>query len=313
MLKKHSYLILSSILIILIISWFLLISDGNYGTTLFFSIPASIGFVIGYLQKYHGMTDTKLKVIIKGFFKIMLIVFAIAGILILIGMEGAICILMAYPFLVIPMFVAYVLGAFIGKVDGKNNINSILFIVILNPTTYIYDNYTEPINNIVKTEIIINTSAENIWKNLTSQIAFKDKANLLFEKGVTCPSFIEFDKANLNYSCRTNNDTIKLKIIEFVHNEKIKFILEKQTIPMKEITPYKSIDAKHLHNYFNINYGEITLSKIGSEKTKIVSTTSYNYKIAPKWYWELWSNYIINEMHLHVLNSIKNKYDFKEY
>ena len=87
-------------------------------------------------------------------------------------------------------------------------------------------------------------------------------------------------------------------------NKTIKFKLRQQTIPMKEISPYDSINAKHLHNYFNVNYGEITLIPISKNKTKLLATTSYNYKIAPKWYWKIWSNYIIDEMHLHVLKSL---------
>ena len=65
----------------------------------------------------------------------------------------------------------------------------------------------------------------------------------------------------LGYSCQTNNDDLQLNINEFIENKKVKFSLENQTVPMKEITPYKDIDAKHLHDYFIVKYGEITFRK----------------------------------------------------
>ena len=304
--KNHKYLI-TTLVIVLITLWILLIIEGDYGNTLFFAIPASIGFLIGYRQRYKNEYDERFKKIILGLIITMLVVAGLSGLLILIGIEGAICILMAYPFLVLPMFFAYLIGIAIGKSDSKNKMNSFYFILLLNPVTYIYDSYQTPIKDEVKTELIINKPVESIWKNLTTEIKFKKTNNFLFEKGITYPKsiYLNNNQGIKTYDCYTNNDTISLRIDELIIDKKVKFHLNRQTIPMKELSPYDEVKAEHLHNYFKVNYGEIILEPINKTKTKMIAITSYEYQIAPKWYWQLWSNQIINKMHLHVLESFK--------
>jgi hypothetical protein len=308
--KKHLYFVITLSIIGLVAFWFGLIDDGNYGTTLFFTIPGSISFLIGYLKKYEGLQNSRIKKGLLAFFKINLIILILSGVLIAIGLEGAICILMAYPFLVLPMTASYLLGLFIGNADKNIKRNALIILLVINPSTYIFDSYTNPIKEEITSELIINTSKENIWKSLSTKIGFTNKPNILFQKGVSYPRSIEFNntKEALSYFCITNNDTINLKITEFKNNDHVTFKPEKQTLPMKELSPYKSIDAEHLHNYFYVHYGKIKLESIAFNKTKIIAKTSYSYKIAPKWYWKLWSNYIIDEMQMHVLNSIKNEH-----
>ncbi|MFT4805389.1 MAG: hypothetical protein ACI9YE_002605, partial [Psychroserpens sp.] len=302
---KHKYLLITIVIVLLIAFWFSLIEDGNYGATLFFTIPSSIAFLIGYSKTFEGNSLNKIKKGLKGFLTIIFAIALFSGLLILIGLEGAICVLMAYPFLVIPMTIAYIIGLFIGNADRNTKRNSLVLIIMMNPTTYIYDSYTEPIINEITTELIVNVPKENIWHDLSSEIVFENTPKLFFQKGISYPKSITFNKTNskLSYLCITNNDTINLDILKFETNSQVTFKLREQTIPMRELTPYDSIDAEHLHNYFFVNYGQIRLEDMGENSTKIIAKTSYSYKISPKWYWKLWSNYTINEMQLHVLNS----------
>ncbi|BAO74818.1 hypothetical protein [Winogradskyella sp. PG-2] len=309
-LKKHKYLVITLVIIFLTALWFSLLENGNYGTTLFFTIPGTIAFLIGYSRSFNGGLTKTIKKGLKGFILIMLLFAVFCGFLIAIGLEGAICVLMAYPFLVIPMTITYTIGLGIGNADKNLKRNSIILIVLMNPTTYIYDSYTEPIKEEVITELIVNVSKEKIWNDLSNEIVFEKTPMLLFEKGISYPKSIQLDDNKHSYLCITNNDTINLDIINFKANSQVTFKPREQTIPMRELTPYDSIDAEHLHNYFFVNYGQITLKPLDINTTKIIAKTSYNYKIAPKWYWKLWSNYTINEMQLHVLNSINDKYDY---
>ncbi len=309
LLKKHPYL-LTTLVVLLVIIWFVLIEKGEYGAALFFAIPSTITFLIGYDRKYTDAPNSKLKSGLYAFLKVNAIILMLSGLLIAIGLEGFICVIMAYPFLVIPMTISYMLGLFIANADKSTQRNSLIFLVIFNPTTYIYDSYTVPIQEEVTSEVIINTYKDAIWNDLSTEITFTNTTNRLFKEGISYPKSIALKKKNneLNYNCITNNDTIVLEITEFKNNKSITFKPKEQTIPMRELSPYNSIDAKHLHNYFFVHFGKIQLEDIGNNLTKIKATTSYSYKIAPKWYWKLWSNYIIDQMQLHVLNSIKSKY-----
>lgn len=306
--KKNKFILITLFIFILSIVWFNLVSNGNYGTTLFFTIPNTISFLVGYVKKReNNLSNSKLKIGLRVFLIANLIILILCGILLLLGFEGVICILMAYPFLVIPMTLSFLLGAFIGHADGGIKRNALIALIIVNPCSYIFDAYSQPINQEVRTELIIFASKKDIWNNLTNEIKFSNTPQILFDKGVSYPKSIKFRRNNdiPYYECITNNDTIHLNISEVKKNNLISFVPSEQTIPMRELTPYNRIDAKHLNDYFYIHHGKIQLSAIDDDSTKITATTSYSYKIAPKWYWKLWSNYIINEMHTHVLNSVK--------
>lgn len=306
-LKKHLYLLLTIFATVIVVSWFILISNGDYGITMFFTIPISLGFALGYFKEFK---DTSVKKILLFVLKFTLGLIILSVVLIVFGMEGAICIIMAIPFIAVAMFIGYAIGLLIGNLDRKRYLSSVFLVLLfVNPASFIFDQYVKPIQQTVSTEIVINSSQEEVWKLLSSKITFNQPEFLIFQKGVSYPKSIELAQKNGNpiYQCITNNDVLELNISEFSPNRKVKFSLAEQTVPMKEVSPYDEIDAKHLHDYFIVNFGEISLEKLGENKTKIIAKTDYSYKIAPKWYWKKWSNYILDKMQFQVLNSIKNQ------
>ncbi len=305
--KQYLYLSLFLTVVLMVVIWFFLVSKGEYGVTMFFTIPVSIGFIIGYVKYFK---EVGLMNILKTILKIVLGLAIFSLILIAAGAEGAICIIMAIPFIGFAMFVGFTIGFIISVLDEKRHTGSVIvFILFINPASYIFDTYTKPIEETVTTEIMVNSSNDKVWKLLNTKINFSTPDFILFEKGVSYPKNITLINKNgkLGYSCQTNNDQLQLNIDEFIKNKKIKFSLENQTVPMKELTPYQEIDAKHLHDYFIVKYGEITLDKLSENKTKITARTQYSYKIAPQWYWKKWSGYIIDKMQSHVLQSIKTQ------
>lgn len=305
--EKHLYLLVFTIIALIIIAWFLLIENGSYGITLFLTIPITIGFIIGYLSCFKDFSITKI-LSIAG--KIAGGLVIISVILIVCGIEGAICILMALPFIAFAILAGYSVGLILGNLDKARYTGSvILFFLIINPASYIFDTYAEPIQDTVTTEMIVNAPSDKVWQLLSTEIRFSKPDFVLFEKGVSYPQSIKLTQHNGKpvYTCTTNNDKINLNIDEFTDNKKVKFSLENQTVPMKEVSPYDEIDARHLHDYFIVDYGEISLGKLPENKTKIIAKTQYSYKIAPEWYWKKWSGYILDKMQGHVLNSIKNQ------
>ncbi|WP_336703436.1 hypothetical protein [Chryseobacterium indologenes] len=306
-LKRYLYLSLFLTVVLIVAVWFFLVAKGEYGVTMFLTIPVSIGFIIGYVKYFKKIG---LMNVLKTILKIVLGLVIFSLILIGAGVEGAICIIMAIPFIGFAMFVGFNIGFIIGVFDEKRHAGSVIvFILFINPASYIFDTYTKPIEETITTEMIVNSSNEKVWKLLNTQINFDTPDFILFEKGVSYPKNIKLvnDNGKLGYSCQTNNDELQLNINEFIENKKVKFFLENQTVPMKEITPYQNIDAKHLHDYFIVKYGEITLDKLSENRTKIIAKTKYSYKIAPTWYWKNWSGYIIDKMQNHVLQSIKTQ------
>ncbi|PIF46561.1 hypothetical protein CLU96_3599 [Chryseobacterium sp. 52] len=305
--QKHLYLLIFIFISLIVAAWFLMVQNGEYGITMFFTIPISIGLIIGYIKYFREIEVWKICLTIL---KIIIGLFVFSLILIGIGLEGAICIIMAIPFIAFAMLVGFMIGSVIGGLDKRRYTGSVfLFLLVINPASYIFDQNSEPIRDTVTTEIIVNSSSDTVWKLLSTSILFNKPDFILFEKGVSYPKSIQLinNKGNLIYQCETNNDDINLNIDEYIENKKVRFSLENQTVPMKEVSPYEEMDARHLHDYFIVDYGEISLQKLSENKTKIIAKTQYSYKIAPKWYWKKWSNYILDRMQGQVLNSIKQQ------
>ena len=74
--------------------------------------------------------------------------------------------------------------------------------------------------------------------------------------------------------------------------------------PMQEYSPYRYIDPPHLHETFVSRHGRFRLLEKDG-KVVLEGTTWYYQRIAPDWYWHLFSDRIIHQIHLRVLEQIK--------
>ncbi len=296
----HLFLFIQVIGLIICVPAFLYI--GDYGWTLFTVIPASIGLTIGTYTK--GFQNGSF---LRGFGITLSIIFVLSTLLLVCGFEGAICILMALGLIAIPALLGMCVGYFIRK---AHRIGILVFIFILNSSSYVYDRNDE--SKIISTaseSIVINTSREKVWNVLTHPVYFSLNTNLFFKAGVSFPLSMKIEKNDLKecfLCCNFNNGYTKLKIERFDTLKSIRFSFTDHVIPMKELTFYQSIDAPHLNEgYFIPAYGEFELESISSNQCRIIARTAYSYKITPAFYWRWWADYLVNRMHQNVLNDLK--------
>ena len=81
---------------------------------------------------------------------------------------------------------------------------------------------------------------------------------------------------------------------------------------MKELS-FWDVDAPHLHDYFVSKKGQFKLIKISDNETLLEGTTWYSNKIKPNFYWNIWSDYIVHEIHNRVLTHIKQTSEKNDY
>ena len=72
---------------------------------------------------------------------------------------------------------------------------------------------------------------------------------------------------------------------------------------MIETSPYEHLHAAHL-DYLRSQRGQFRLFEMNG-KTIVEGTTFYTHDIAPDIYWKLFSDEIIHQIHMRVLNHIK--------
>ena len=81
---------------------------------------------------------------------------------------------------------------------------------------------------------------------------------------------------------------------------------------MKEWSPFGDIFPAHIDNYLVSKGGEFRITNLGNGKSKLVGTTWYSHKIAPEFYWRLWSDFILHRIHTRVLTHIKERSELKK-
>jgi hypothetical protein len=301
---RKGWLLFSLLFFLMFFVLFLFIlNSGEYGFALFIGIPCIMGYTTGFFVPDNGSYR-----LLKNIGLSILVIAAISGLLILLGAEGAICILMALGILVVPVYVGVVIGRATKSFSTNKKTYSVCLIVLLAPVLYLHDLYSSAhIDSSVSTSVSINASPSSVWTTINNRVNFGKSKYPLLNAGVSYPLSMEMQRVGTNCMlvCPTSNDTSRLLVTRLVPNRLLTFKHEGALLPMKELTLYNTFDMPHLHDYFKHEYGEFSLVVNTDGTTRLTATTKYTYDIAPGFYWKFWTEGLISQMHHQVLQKIK--------
>lgn len=274
---------------------------GEYGIALFILTPLFIGAAPVILYGYKKQTTKKeawhTGLLTLGVFSLGLLVFAF---------EGLICIVMAAP-LTIPLSIA---GSYLGFVlinnSQKKSIASILILISLIPLTAFIEKETEPKLSPVVTSVIIDADRETVWNNVIAFPELDSPSEFIFKAGIAYPTNATIDGSgvgSIRY-CNFSTGSFIEPITVWEQPKVLEFNVKEQPKPMKEVSLWE-VNAPHLNDYFVSERGRFELIELQNGKTKLVGTTWYSSNIKPRFYWRLWSDYIVHNIHKRVLQHIK--------
>lgn len=287
--------------LVLVLIFIFKLVTGDYGFALFCALPFSVGLTVGaYTIRF------KTKRLLRGTLITLLVVGGLSVLLIATGLDGAICVILALGVIVLPALLGMAIGYWIRK---AHRVYLVLFVVFLNSSFITYDYVDETQIESTATEVVtINAPKEKIWQVLTNGVRFHPNTNMFFKAGVSYPTSMKLSyttSSNCYLVCTLNNGSASLEVEKIDSLKSIRFSIPEGTQSMKELSPYDSIHAAHLEGYFKASYGEFRIEEISPSECHLIASTSYNYKITPAFYWEWWTDYLVNTMHRHVLNDIK--------
>jgi hypothetical protein len=78
---------------------------------------------------------------------------------------------------------------------------------------------------------------------------------------------------------------------------------------MTELSPYNDVHPPHLHGYLQSKRGEFRLIALDGNRTRLEGRTWYTFEMYPQWYWTAWSDLMIHQIHLRVLEHIQRLSD----
>ena len=276
----------------------------SYGIAIFLVLPFFIGALTTILlKKKHLENYTLTKAVFTGFTNIIVISLAI----LFVGIEGLICIVMASPILLLFVFIGSAIAGTYVKSEQNTNAVILFFSVSILGLSFAERDKTPSLSE-VKTSIIINAPIETVWENVVVFPQLDEPTEILFKAGIAYPinATIEGEGDGAIRYCNFTTGSFVEPITTWNAPTHLAFDVLEQPEPMKEIS-YWNFDAAHLHDYFVSKNGEFRLKKIDENTTELTGTTWYTHKIYPEFYWRIWSDEIIHQIHNRVLTHIKKE------
>lgn len=277
----------------------------GYGVSLFVGTPLIIGTLTAYIYNREGMKTfgatlwaTSLTLILTG------------GGLLLLAMEGAICIAMAVP-IAVPLAA---IGAFIGRETATRwnpravtpNVFAIIGLFPLMASIEAAVPY-EREAHVVLTTVEVNAPPEAIWPYLIEFPDLQEPEEWFFKLGIAHPLRARLEGRGVGAVryCQFSTGDFVEPITTWDEPNRLAFDVQFQPLPMKELSPYEQIHAPHLDGFVRSEKGEFRLVRLENGKTRLEGRTWYKANIKPAAYWEIYSDYFIHEIHIRVLNHIK--------
>jgi uncharacterized membrane protein YhaH (DUF805 family) len=280
---------------------------GAYGWSLFVALPFCLGLFSVLLHSYHGPRSYGTSIGVA-----LLPVALLGGVLLMVALEGLICILMAAPLALGLAALGGSLGYFIqGNYWGARTGSAMLSIVFLVlPASFGIEHAAAPQapRFEVRTSIEIKASPQEVWKQMVAFAEIPAPKEMLFRAGITDPIRAEMTGHGVGAvrHCVFSTGAFVEPIEIWDEPRLLKFGVTASPAPLNELTPYGHIEPRHLHGYFDSEEGQFLLTPLPGGGTRLEGTTWYRHAMWPAAYWHLWSDYIIHRIHLRVLNHIRD-------
>jgi uncharacterized membrane protein YhaH (DUF805 family) len=279
---------------------------GAYGWGLFVALPFCLGLFSVLIYSYHAPRD------FMDCMTVSLLPVAILGcVLLLVAIEGLICILMAAPIAGVLAF----LGGFLGYVIQarywwRREAPAILSVVLLVVPGFFGMERAAglvPETFRVQTAIEVNAPPEKVWDQVVAFAEIPPPKEMLFRAGIAYPIRAEISGHGVGAvrHCIFSTGPFVEPIEIWDEPRLLKFDVTANPTPLQEWTSYAHIEPPHLHGFFVSEQGQFLLTALPVGRTRLEGTTWYRHSMWPAAYWHLWSDYIIHSIHLRVLRHIK--------
>ena len=265
---------------------------GNSGVLVFSEfviIPIIMGIICSWYWKDLKLTSRGLS--LNAIYNSFLAIFFSAVFL----KEGIICLIIVSPLI----FGFMCLGAFIGrKMFEKNNNELKVSIIVLLLFVFIVDSVSEHhYENEVSDQIVINAPLFKVWKNVVAFKPIKQKNSYwLFRIGMPSPmaTTVTGYYNGAGRKCIFSNG--------YVFGEKIVTFDEDKDLTFDII--YQPKDPE-IMNHIDIERGQFLLHDNGNGTTTLTGNSWYKLYVFPVWYYDIWAKSITSNVHLRVMEHIK--------
>ena len=290
-----------------VVTWGAIRFAGEYGLTLFISLP----FVMGYLAVLiHSRTQAVDSNEVVNVVSLALLLTGIG--IAAIAVEGVVCIVMAAPLAwLVAMFGGLLAMHIHGRADSPQVTPSMYAMLLVSLPVLLGVEHAAPPpvpRFQVHTSIEIAAPPEVVWKHLIEFPPLPAATEWPFRLGISYPieARITGEGLTADRECRFSTGSFKEPILAWEPGKHFAFSVSDEPLLMKETSPYENLHVRHLEDHdFQPERADFVLFRLPSGGTRLEGTTTYQNKMWPGQYWRLWTDAIIHSIHNRVFRHVK--------
>ena len=239
---------------------------------------------------------------------------AILTILGFAAMEGIICMVMMTPMAALLAVVGAMSGhwlAYLTNPSANLRVHSAAWLTVI--VCAVGESFTPPtpLEDIVTSEVIIQASPAEVWKQLKDIRDLPAPTEPLFVLGVAHPVetyVIGEGGVGAERICRLSTGDMPERITVWKPEQELQFVVLDTPATMREATFFgRNLEAAHLHGTYVSLEGGFRLEALPNGQTRLTGNSRYLLTITPASYWNLWTRQIVSQVQLRVMNHVKAK------
>ncbi|WP_447765179.1 hypothetical protein [Sphingopyxis panaciterrae] len=255
---------------------------GAYGFGLFVMTPFLVGVTTGYIVN-HG----KVRGVGQTFAAVSAAAFLGAGALLMLGLEGFLCLLLASPLV---LFFATVGGA-IGRAAARRLIDprEPFYSVAILPLIFLIDAAMPPeIPIATHSSVTVAAPPGAVWASLIANRPVTEAPGLVGLAGLAYPvaSRILGEGAGARRVGTFSTGIADERITIWKPGRTLAFRVIRQPPAMEEMSPCRKLHTPHLVGYFDTGETRFDLEALPGGRTRLTARADHVLRIDPGLYWE---------------------------
>ncbi|WP_313808701.1 SRPBCC family protein [Sphingobium sp.] len=295
--------VLAGVAIIVLAILISAVSFGAYGWGLFVMTPFLVGMTTGFLANRRRSMS---------FGQTSLLVFGATGIgslaLILLALEGMLCILMAAPLGGVVAIVGGGLGRAAARIGRKKD--QPLMSLALLPALFALEAAMPPNAPIATFESIeIAAPPSAVWRALTDSRTIASGPGIIGLSGLAYPIRDQLLGTGVGAERLGEFSTgiARERVTQWEPGRRFAFIVVEQPPAMEEMSPYRKVHAPHVHGYFDTAETRFDLEFLADGRTRLTARANHILKMDPVLYWEPVARWAIHLNVTRVLRDVAEK------
>ncbi len=277
----------------------------NYGWGLFVGLPFCLGMLSVLVYGYAEPRGARSCVAVG----VLSAVLSSCG-LVLIGVEGAVCLVMALPLSAPLAALGALTGYAIQRRDSGPRVTAptLCGIAVVLPLLMGVEDAVDrrPVVAPVTTSIVIDAPPEAVWRHVVSFSKLPAPREAIFRTGIAYPVEARIEGRGIGAvrRCRFSTGDFVEPITHWDEPRLLRFSVRSQPPPMRELSPWGNVKPPHLDGFLRSRQGEFRLIRLSGGRTLLKGTTWYENRMWPAVYWRGWSDELIHRIHLRVLSHV---------